>query len=65
MLLQLLEQTWVQIIGYVQILELWMPMKCWLKMHISYLNLLLCSRGQTHCGVVQILTSVHILVHQE
>lgn len=33
-LLQLLEQMWVQIIGYVQILELWMPMKCWLNMHI-------------------------------
>lgn len=45
MLLQLLEQMWVQIIGYVQILELWMPMKCWLKMHICYLNFLLCSGG--------------------
>lgn len=58
MLLQLLEQMWVQIIGYVQILELWMPMKCWLKMHVCYLNLLLCSGGQTRYGAVQILPSV-------
>lgn len=57
MLLQLLEQMRVQIIGYVQILELWMPMKCWLKMHICYLNFLLCSGGPTHYGVVQVLTS--------
>lgn len=41
MLLQLLEQLWVQIIGYVQILELWMPMKCWLNMRICCLTLLL------------------------
>lgn len=58
MLLQLLQQMWVQIIGYVLILELWMPTKLWLKKHICYLNLLLCSGGQTHFGVVQVLTSV-------
>lgn len=58
MLVQLLEQMWVQIIGYIQILELWMPMKCSLKMLICYLNVLLGSGGQTHHGMVQVLTSV-------
>lgn len=42
-LLQLLEQMHVQIIEYVQILELWILLKCWLNMCINYLALLLYS----------------------
>lgn len=58
MSLQLLEQMWVQIIGYIQMLELWMPTKGKLKMIICYLNVLLATGGQTHHGMVQVLTSV-------